>query len=66
MVQALPYHERTTDNDNHIDDTEENIFFLALLLGEEQADKVGWSFRLASSTRFNIEEGAIYLAYKVV
>lgn len=66
MVQALPYHERISDNDADIDDTGENIFFLALQLGEEHADKVGRSFRLASRTRFNIEDGAIYLAYKIV
>jgi hypothetical protein len=66
MVQALPYHERIPDSGAVIDDTGENIFFLALLLGEEEADKVGQSFRLASRTRFNIEDGAIYLAYKVV
>lgn len=64
MVEALPYDEPTPDDTTVIDNTEGNICFLALLLGEKAADKVGRSFSLA--TRFNIEGGAIYLAYKVV
>jgi len=66
MIQALPYHEMIPENDAVINDTGENICFLALLLGEQEADKVGLSFRVATRTRFNIEDGAIYLAYKVV
>ena len=64
MTKALPYDEGTPDNGAVIDNAGENICFLALLLGEEETAKVGLSFSLA--TRFNIENGAIYLVYKVV
>lgn len=64
MVEALPYDEAAPDDATVTDDTGGNICFLALRLGEEAADKVGLSFNLA--TRFNIEGGAIYLAYKVI
>jgi hypothetical protein len=69
MVEALPYDEATPgeaapDDSTLIDNTAGNICFLALLLEGKAADKVGRSFSLA--TRFNIENGAIYLGYKVI
>jgi hypothetical protein len=64
MTKAIPYDETTSNNATTVDNLGENIFFLALLLGEKEMDKVGRSFSLA--TRFNIEDGAIYLGYKVL
>jgi hypothetical protein len=64
MVEALPYDETAPNHATVVDHTGENICFLALLLGEKEAEKVGQSFSLA--TRFNIENGAIYLGYKVI
>lgn len=63
MIEPLPYDETNADDATVIDNTKGNICCLALLLGEKAADKVGRSFNLA--TRFNIEGGAIYLAYRL-
>jgi hypothetical protein len=64
MTKAVPYDEGAPDNETVVDNPGEGICFLALLLGEKHAAKVGRSFSLA--TRFNIENGAIYFVYKVV
>lgn len=64
MTKAVPYDEGASDNAPVAGNPGEDICFLALLLGDNDAVKVGRSFSLA--TRFNIENGAIYFLYKVV
>lgn len=69
MAQDFPY-----DEDSPHDDTapsnevatgnrREDIWYLALYVGEKDTDKIGCSFSLRR--KFNFEKGAIYLVYKV-
>ena len=64
MTKAVPYDEEASDDAAVVGTSGEDICFLALLLSDKDAVKVGRSFSLA--TRFNIENGAIYFVYKAV
>lgn len=69
MAQDVPHDEDFPQDDtapsNEIaaGDRREDIWLLALHVGEKDKDKIGRSFSL--KRRFNVEKGAIYLVYKV-
>lgn len=61
--EDFPHNETTPSNETVGGDGREDIWLLALYIGEKDNDKIGRSFSLRR--RFNVKKGAIYLVYKV-
>lgn len=61
--EDFPRNVTTPSNMAAGSDGREDIWLLALYIGEKDRDKIGRSFSLGR--KFNVEKGAIYLVYKV-